>query len=215
MTASDESAAEAARENDDGVADAISLDGASYATGDWRELVSQLVDSAPGPAVDPASFRGAMARLASGVVMVTTIVSGRPWGLTVSACCSISVEPPLLLVSLNRRTQSWRAIKTSRSFGVGILAGYQRQLAEFGAAVGSPKFVEDFCDRERESGAPPRLRGAVCHLDCEVYVTQEVGTHGLVIGKVRGVTCEGPADPLIYFDRSFRRLGGPADLTAT
>lgn len=199
------------RDEADAIEDAIGLDGAFYAVGGFVEVDAALQDAGVYSSADGSSFKTGMARLASGVVMVTTMVSGRPWGLTVSACCSISVDPPLLLVSLNRKTQSWRAIKASRKFGVSILADSQMQLAERGAAVGNPKFVDEFCDPAPGQIGSPRLREALCHFDCEVYATPEAGTHALIIGRVVQVTCAGPADPLIYFDRAFWQLGGPAD----
>ena len=69
----------------------------------------------------PDSFREAMGRLAAGVVMVTCSVDGRPWGLTVTACCSVSIEPPLLLVSLGRESSTASAVRRTGSFGVSLL----------------------------------------------------------------------------------------------
>jgi flavin reductase ActVB len=65
-------------------------------------------------------FRAAMSRLAAGVVMVSCHVDEKPWGLTVSACCSVSMDPPLLLVSLGSETASARAIGETGRFGVAL-----------------------------------------------------------------------------------------------
>lgn len=151
-----------------------------------------------------------MSLLAAGVVMVTTRVQRRPWGLTVSACCSVSLDPPLVLVSLNRRTQSWRAIRDARSFGVSILREDQHEIARLGSAPGSPKFVDEFCETDvTDADRAPMIRGCLFHIDCAVVNTYEAGTHALVVGAVRlALPGSGKSDtPLIYFDRAFRRLG--------
>ena len=90
-------------------------------------------------------FRTAMSQLAAGVVMVTCHVGGKPWGLTVSACCSVSMSPPLLLVSLGSATTSTRAIQDSGEFGVSLLGQSLIDVARFGSAPGQPKFVDGYC----------------------------------------------------------------------
>ena len=96
-------------------------------------------------------FRQAMRKLPGGVVMVTTRVGGRPWGLTISSCCSMTAEPPQILISLESArpavSRCWR-----RCFGVGILGGEHRS---------SPSWVQARCrkvyrrilQRERGSGS--------------------------------------------------------------
>ena len=187
---------------------AVSLDGAVYAVAGYVE-VDETFAPRKHETVDAHSFIAAMARLASGVVMVTTTVEGRPWGLTVSACCSISVDPPLILVSLNRRTESAKAIRTKRMFGVSVLRDDQRELAQRGAAAGQPKFVDDFCQPDPETPSPAISR-ALYHLDCTVEGDHDAGTHALLIGRVRRVIpgdLEDMDTPLLYFNRRFHQLG--------
>ena len=101
-----------------------------------------------------AGFRDAMGQLATGVVMVTCYVDGRPWGLTVSACCSVSVSPPLLLVSLSKQTASAQAIADDGRFGVSILGEALIDVARFGS-----RWLRR-CElrTSRESLATPRAR---------------------------------------------------------
>lgn len=155
------------------------------------------------------AFREAMAKLAGAVVVVTCEVDGRPWGLTVSACCSVSVSPPIILVSLGRHTVSRQQIVSSGWFGINVLAADNLPAARHGAVAGAPKFVDDHC--EPVSGTrSPLVAGALAQIDCAVNRTVEVGDHTLVLGDVRGVR-NGSRDgrPLLYFDRAFRAVGAP------
>jgi flavin reductase ActVB len=172
----------------------------------------------PPPLVDadtvPADFREAMGRLAAGVVMVTTHVDGRPWGLTVSACCSLSVSPPMLLVSLGTSTASARAIEASGRFGVSILGDDLIGAARFGSARDRPKFVEQYCAGGEPCGSPV-IEGSIAHVDCEVERSIVAADHTLFLGLVEKVLHGRPAaSPLVYHDRRFHRLSMASDLGA-
>lgn len=178
--------------------------------------------AAPGT-VDVDRFKAAMRVLPSGVFMVTTRVDGRPWGLTVSACCSLSAEPPQMLISLGRHTKSRERILEDGFFGVSILHASHRQLAEHAARPGDTKFIDGFLhgsgpnDAFSEGAGPlgvrsPVVADALCHLDCAVRQSVEVDTHTIFIGAVRqivGGEAGEPTRPLLYFDRRFHDLGTP------
>lgn len=168
------------------------------------------------------SFKEAMSAFAGGVVMVTSWADGRPWGLTISACCSISADPPKLLVSLGRHTRSRQAALEDGAFGVSILSSRHTALARVGSRPGVAKFVDDFCEPhgaprdapgDALSDAPPRIRGALANLDCALDRAFEVHDHTLIVGDVRrvhlllGRDAEASVDPLLYFDRAYRAVG--------
>lgn len=165
-------------------------------------------------ATDPlaASFRDAMGELASGVVMVTCHVEGRPWGLTVSACCSVSLEPPLLLVSLAERTVSAAAIGEHGRFGVSVLGERAVEVARLGAAQGQPKFVDahvlDAAPHVRS--ATPVVAHALAHVDCAVEQRVPAGDHVIYVGRVLDVHLQPGDRPLVYHARAFRGLGEAA-----
>jgi flavin reductase (DIM6/NTAB) family NADH-FMN oxidoreductase RutF len=162
----------------------------------------------PDPAgVDPDAFRVALSALPSGVVIVTTWLDGRPWGMTVSACCSISVEPPRVLVSLRRGSVTHDQVHAQGRLGIDILGSDHKEVAELAARPGSPKFLDEHCVEVGE-GEVPQIRGALCHLACRLTETFPVGDHALVIAGVEAIA--GAAigvEPLVYFDRGYRRLG--------
>ncbi len=164
----------------------------------------QATASLPTGLVD--DFREAMRRLASSVVMVTTHLDERPWGLTVSACCSVSMSPPSLLVSLGAHTASAGAITAAERFGVSMLGEAQQHVARVGSRPGAPKFVAEYCDSTAECQSPA-VAGALAHLDCTVSRRVDVADHVLFVGEVERVVLRpGEARPLVFYARDFHRL---------
>ena len=157
-------------------------------------------------------FRDAMSRLAAGVVMVTCHIDGKPWGLTVSACCSVSMEPPLLLVSLGTATASTHAIAESGYFGVSILGETLVDVARFGSVRGHPKYMDEYCRKEHCPSRSPVVADSLAHVDCSVEYRVPAGDHVLYIGRVQSVMLTEQERPLVYFSRSFHRLGESTDL---
>lgn len=148
------------------------------------------------------NFRESMGRLGAGVTVVTTEVEGRPWGMTVSASCSVSMEPLLILISLASGSASAVSIKELGKFGVSILSKEQVEVAKAGAKPGAPKFFEDFVD-SGTNGHSPAIKGALAHIDCEVDQVVEAGDHTIFIGEVKDVSLGEFNSPLLYFHRSF------------
>lgn len=159
------------------------------------------------------SFRLAMSRLAAGIVMVTCYVDGKPWGLTVSACCSVSMSPPLILVSLGQGTASASAITDQRAFGVSVLGERLIDVARFGSSRGEPKFVEHLC-AQAEDGAceSPALDGAIAHVDCILEQRVPAGDHLIFIGRVCSVLLSEGDRPLVFHDCSYHHLAPSTDL---
>lgn len=161
--------------------------------------------------VDEEAFKAAMRGLAAGIVMVTTRHEGRPWGLTISSCCSLSLRPPQVLVSLRASTVSCREILRANFFGVSILSRKHRWLAEYGSAPGRPKFLDGLCERGSPASAEsPAIVGALSHLDCTLRAAYPVSDHIVLVGRVRRAfsPAGGAAEqPLVYFDRRFWGLG--------
>ena len=143
--------------------------------------------------------------------MVTARRGDRLYGLTISACCSISPSPPRVLISLAETASCLPAILETRRFGLSILRAGQKPLAELGAVRGGPKEVDAFS--EGRDGTVTMMAGALAHLDCSVDDTFPISDHVLVIGNVEhaisvpGNELEEPG-PLLYFNRTFHSLGG-------
>ena len=162
-------------------------------------------------AASPAEFREAMSSLASGVVIVTSWLGGRPWGTTVTSFVSVSAEPPTILVSLCSETTSARAIDDAGAFGASILGRQHWAAARHGAAPGAAKFLERFTDPSH-LGLNPSIAGALAHLDCDVVERVEVADHTIFIGRVRAARVAADRGaPLLYFRRAYRTLTPPSN----
>jgi flavin reductase ActVB len=146
-------------------------------------------------------FLESMGRLAAGVTVVLTEMDGRPWGLTVSACCSISMEPPLILVSLATKAASTQAIIDHDRFSVSLLAEDQIEIAKSGAKSGAPKFFEDFA--ESKGNYNYNVKNALANIHCKVDQVVPAGDHTIFIGLVEDVQLGEAKSPLVYFNRQF------------
>lgn len=149
-----------------------------------------------------SAFKESMGRLATGVTTVTTEVDGRPWGTTVSACCSVSVDPPLLLVSLLTTSASTKEIRERQRFGVSVLRHDQADVAKAGAQPGVPKFFEDYTELDGD-GRTHRVTGSLAHISCEVSDVVVAGDHTIFIGAVEHVTLDDAGEPLLHYSRQF------------
>ncbi|MFW3168776.1 flavin reductase family protein [Geodermatophilus sp. CPCC 206100] len=146
------------------------------------------------------AFREAMASVAAPVSVVTSMTGGLPHGATVSAFASLSMDPPMVLVSLDRRSGLLAVIRESGSFGVNVLGATQSSLAlAFARTGGTAKF--DGVSWQVDSGLP-RLPGAPGWVACDVARLVEGGDHVVVLGDV--VVAETTAgEPLTYHGRAF------------
>jgi len=166
------------------------------------------------PTVDPEAFKAAMRVLAAGVVMVTTRSHGELYGLTISACCSISAAPPQILISLAETASCLPAVLETGRFGLSILRAEQKSLAELGAVPGGPKQVQAFT--ESDGGRVTAIAGALAHLDCSVAQVFRASDHVLIIGTVEHAVSVPEAElgdpgPLLYFNRTFYSLGASVE----
>lgn len=153
--------------------------------------------------VTPDAFRQVLGSVATPVSVVTTLTpDGIPHGTTVSAFCSLSLEPPLVLVALDHGSDLLRLIRRSQRFAVNVLAEGQDELALRFARKGSDKFADVDWD---EVDGLPRLPDSHGYLACEVEQLVAGGDHMIVTGLVTGAECR-PATPLVYRERTFWRL---------
>jgi len=160
---------------------------------------------------EAAPFKQAMRRLSSAVTVVTTCgPGGERRGVTATAVCSLSIDPPSLLVCVNRETWVGQIAPLSGVFCVNLLARGQQPVAETFAGrtghVGEARFAVG--DWSVCSPGAPALQGAIASLGCKVARCVDFGTHVILIGEVdRAVLGPPDARPLVYVDGAF---GGSA-----
>jgi flavin reductase (DIM6/NTAB) family NADH-FMN oxidoreductase RutF/DNA-binding FadR family transcriptional regulator len=152
--------------------------------------------------LDSREFRDIIGRFASGVAVITADYEGRPYGTTASAVSSLSLEPPMLLVCLNKTSSTGRAVGASRRFAVNILAEGQIDTAMHFGSKGD-KFAGQ--PIVRGIGGEPILEDALAILECRVVEEVAGGTHTVFLAEVEHATGrQGP--PLAYFRGQFGRL---------
>jgi flavin reductase (DIM6/NTAB) family NADH-FMN oxidoreductase RutF len=146
-------------------------------------------------------FRGAMRQLTGGVSVITAGRGRDISGMTVTSVSSLSVDPPTLIVSINRGASSWPLLKRYGAFGVNILTSDQIDIAERFAGKDGLKGTERFAGAEwttRASGVP-LLVGALAAIDCEVEEIVERHSHAIVIGRVRDLQVSSRTAALAYW----------------
>ena len=157
--------------------------------------------------IDPELLRRGMRQWASGVTIVTSRHAGKQHGMTVSSFTSISLKPPLVLVSIERGRLTHELIRSSGVFGVTLLCREQQQISDLFAGR-----IPDHADRlaglntyTLATGAA-FLEGGLAGLDCVVVAGHDVGDHTLFIGEVVAIQIGVDNTPLIYFNRDYHQL---------
>lgn len=159
--------------------------------------------------VDEDLYRRAMGRFATGVTIVTTRAGTHDYAMTASALCSVSLDPILLLVSVEKEARFHDAVVDAGVFGVSVLSADQRPTAEWLATRGRP--LHGQLDRI------PHTRGAatgvalisesLATFELETSAIHPAGDHSLVVGHVRSVEAnERPGEALLYYRGRFGAL---------
>ena len=148
-------------------------------------------------------YRQVIGHFASGVAVITTRTAGRRFGMTASAVTSLSLEPPMLLVCINRRAPTCAAVSDAGVFGVSILTEDQSDIAERFARPSEDKFAGIPVD-DGTAGLP-LLRDALARLECRVVEDVAGGTHAVFLGEVLRAEA-GSGLPLTYYRGRFGRL---------
>ncbi len=156
--------------------------------------------------VDPQVFKQAMSQFASGVTVVTTVHEGKRYGLTASSFSSLSLDPPLVLVCLARKTKAHGVVEKSGVFAVNVLAAEQ---LEFGMRfAGLLSGLQDrFQGIETTSAATgsPLLPGVMSWVDCKLWSRYDGGDHSIFVGEVIDLAATAADTPLLYHNRLWRR----------
>ena len=149
-------------------------------------------------------LREAMGLLPSAVAIVTATGKGGPAGATANAVTSLSLDPPLMLACLDRRSRTLEIVREARAFGVSYLAGEQEAIARSFAtkAPHTEKFnTVDFTDR----AGVPILDGAIAWVACSLRELHPGGDHEIAVGDVVAAGGDG-GDPLVFYAGTYRPL---------
>lgn len=156
-------------------------------------------------------FRDGMARLAGAVNVITTDGPKGFAGMTATAVCSVTDQPPTLLTCINRSSYAHSIFGGNGVLCVNVLAAEQQDVAQLFADrnVTMPERLARVAHERLLTGSPA-LRGALVSFDCRVAQQQQLGSHDLFICEVQAVNVGEPAAGLTYFGREYHSIGLPA-----
>lgn len=154
--------------------------------------------------IDPDAFRAVLGRFATGVTILTTRDrEGRDHGMTVSAFCSVSLVPPLVLACIDRGTEMYEKLRDASHFGVSVLAEGQEALSRRFAELPSNRF--DGIGYFRAESGVVLLDDAIAHLDCRQTARHEAGDHAIHVGEVEWARSR-QERPLLYYRGGYAQL---------
>jgi flavin reductase (DIM6/NTAB) family NADH-FMN oxidoreductase RutF len=158
----------------------------------------------PSVPLDSWLYRRTCAQFATGITVVTVVDSGgHPHGMTVNSFSSVSLDPPLVLVSIDLRNAILGHFLSSPWFAINILAEHQEDLSRRFSSTSENRF-DDVAWRPGICGTP-LLESVLAHLECSVVRTFEAGDHTILIGEVRRAGYVG-GRPLVYFNSEYQNL---------
>ena len=155
--------------------------------------------------IGPDDFRKVLSHFGSGVTIVTTCdAEKRPTGLTCSSFASVSLDPPLILVCVDHKAQSFPALRAGGRFAVNILSSGQEAVSRrFATSKVIDKF-EGVAHMVTDFGLP-LLAEALAHLECTTVNMHPEGDHTIFVGRVERISVPG-GEPLLYFKGQYQRL---------
>lgn len=149
-------------------------------------------------------FRRVLGHFATGVTILTTCdADARPTGLTVSAFCSVSLDPPQVLVCVDHKSQSYAALRDSRKFAVNVLREEDEALSRQFATTRLDKF--DGVAYTTGALGVPLLDGALAQLECRTVSSHIEGDHTIFVARVEAART-GTGEPLLYYRGRYRHL---------
>ncbi len=159
--------------------------------------------------LNQAEFRKAMGNFGTGVTIITLDLDGEVHGMTANAFASVSLDPLLLLVCVERSARTHAHLHAKKRFGINILAENQRVISEYYAR---PVHTHEHAEEEagarfdRTAQGTPILRGALAYLECRLKSTQQAGDHTVFIAEVEDVVVR-EGEPLLFFRGKYRKIG--------
>jgi flavin reductase (DIM6/NTAB) family NADH-FMN oxidoreductase RutF len=162
----------------------------------------------PSSSSDEDEFRTAMRHLAGGVAVITTGAGEDRTGFTATSVSSFSMEPPTLIVCLNRASSTWPVVKAHGGFCVNLLAHDQSHIADRFAGRGGLRGAARYegAQWQQQHSGSLGLADALVTIDCTLDEAIERHTHAILIGRVNSVTARDTAEPLLYWHGAYRLL---------
>jgi flavin reductase (DIM6/NTAB) family NADH-FMN oxidoreductase RutF len=157
--------------------------------------------------LDPEKLRQAMRAWTTGVAIVTSMYEGQQYGMTVNSFTSISLEPPLISVTLKQLTHTHDLVVKSGMFSVTILTAAQKELSDRFAGK-MPSILDRFAGLQTETISldAPVFKDGMAYFDCRVVNSMPVGENTLFVAEVLDARGQGQGEPLVYHNREYWKL---------
>ncbi|MEM9128391.1 MAG: flavin reductase family protein [Pseudomonadota bacterium] len=162
---------------------------------------------------DQHEFRSVLGTFATGVVIVSTCLDGKPEGMTIGAFTSVSLAPPLVAFLPAKNSKTWPRIRKSEKFTINILGHDQEELCRTFARTSEEKFSG--VSWVTSDHGTPHLEGALAWLNCKIYNEFDAGDHDIVVGEVSSLFRGQDKDPLVFHSGKFRTLAIPSSAVLT
>lgn len=160
------------------------------------------LDDETAPVIDPLLFRRVMGRFATGVTVVSFLRAGKPVGMTVNTFLSVSLDPPLILISVRKASSFVDNVRVGSRYGISILSEAQRKLGpHFSARPKKP----DAISFEEHAGIP-LLAGSLAQIVARVVDIHPAGDHLLFIAEIEHLMHGPEAQPLIFFSGRYKQI---------
>jgi flavin reductase (DIM6/NTAB) family NADH-FMN oxidoreductase RutF len=158
---------------------------------------------------DDELFRAVMGRFATGVSVMTSVFDGEPHGMTANAVASLSLDPLLVLVCVERGTVMERYVEDGGVFALSFLSADQSELSDAFADHDRPRGTAQFAGVRTSTAVTgsPLLAGSLGWVDCRVWSITDGGDHVVVVGEVMALSTGVSDDPLVYYRSRYGRFG--------
>lgn len=157
--------------------------------------------------LDPELLRAAMRAWTSGVTVVTAAYKGEQHGMTVNSFTSVSLEPPLIIISLQDTAHTRELVYHAQAFGVTILSAAQEEISErFAGRTADSEHRMAGLETETLVTGAPFLKGGLAYFDCRVRQSVDVGPNTMFIAEVVAARGNGEGSPLLYHNRKYHWL---------
>lgn len=157
--------------------------------------------------MEDKTFRIAMGKFTTGVTVVTTVVDEEVYGMTANAFMSVSLNPKLVLISIDEKANMNQFVRYSGKFAISVLAENQQDLSVYFSGQMQEKKEIDFHWFDNM----PTIRGSLVNVTCDVYDYYVVGDHTLYVGKVNDV-CITEGNPLAFFEGKYKQIQAFAEV---
>ena len=158
--------------------------------------------------LDSREFRDVVGIFATGVSVVTSGSTPNIHGMTINAFASLSLEPPLVLVCVDRSAHMQHVLKETGAFTINVLRASQRETSIYFADGNRPSGLAEFAKVPHDFSlkGTPRLLEALAVLDCTVHDVLEGGDHMIFLGRVEALEIRDVVDPLLYYRGTYRTI---------